>query len=85
VIITWVYERTQGSLLIAYFMHASISSSALIFGQTYATTEEEITWTAISTGLAVLAATIIWMFVRRSNSQAVQNRFVEAAHSDSKV
>jgi hypothetical protein len=67
-IITWVYERTQGSMLLAYFMHASISSSALIFGQTYTTAAEEITWTAISTGLAILAAVIIWLFVRRSDS-----------------
>jgi membrane protease YdiL (CAAX protease family) len=60
-IITWVYERTQGSLLIAFFMHASISSSALIFGQTYSTSSEEITWTAISTAFAVLAAALIWL------------------------
>ncbi|MBK9925075.1 MAG: CPBP family intramembrane metalloprotease [Anaerolineales bacterium] len=70
-IITWVYERTQGSLLIAYFMHASISSSALIFGQTYTTATEEITWTAVSTGLAVLAAVLVWLFVRRSESQTL--------------
>ena len=70
-IITWVYERTQGSMLLAYFMHASISSSALIFGQTYTTTTEEITWTAISTGAAVLAAIFIWLFVRRSGSQTL--------------
>jgi membrane protease YdiL (CAAX protease family) len=68
-IITWVYERTQGSLLTAYFMHASISSSALIFGQTYSTANEEITWTAVSTGLAVIAAVVIWLFVRRSGSR----------------
>lgn len=67
-IITWVYERTQGSLLLAYFMHASLSSSALIFGQTYTTAAEEITWTAISTGLAIIAAIFIWLFVRRPNS-----------------
>lgn len=65
-IITWVFERTRGSLLIAYFMHASISSTALIFGQSYTTPKEEITWTAISTGLAILAAFFIWVFVRRS-------------------
>ncbi|MBU1682712.1 hypothetical protein KJ742_02080, partial [Patescibacteria group bacterium] len=59
-----VYERTQGSLLIAFCMHASISSSALIFGQTYANTAEELTWTAISSGLAVLAGVLIWVFVR---------------------
>lgn len=70
-IITWVYERTQGSLLIAYFMHASISSSALIFGQSYTTTAEEITWTAISTGVAVLAAVFIWLFVRRSETKTL--------------
>jgi membrane protease YdiL (CAAX protease family) len=67
-IITWVYERTQGSLLIAYLMHASLSSSALIFGQTYTNTTEELTWTAISTGIAILAAVFIWLFVRRSGS-----------------
>ncbi|NTW97159.1 MAG: CPBP family intramembrane metalloprotease [Oscillochloris sp.] len=67
-IITWVYERTQGSLLIAYVMHASLSSSALIFGQTYTTTAEEITWTAISTGLAILAAAFIWLFIRRTGA-----------------
>lgn len=70
-IITWVYERTQGSLLIAYFMHASLSSSALIFGQSYTTTAEEITWTAISVGVAVVAAAIIWVFVRRPVAQNV--------------
>ncbi len=64
-IITWVFERTQGSLLIAFFMHASISSSALIFGQNYASAAEEIVWTAISTGFAVLAAAFIWIFIRR--------------------
>lgn len=70
-IITWVYERTQGSLLIAYFMHFSLSSSALIFGQTYTTTAEEITWTAISTGLALFAAAFIWLFIRRSDSKTL--------------
>jgi len=67
-VITWVYERTQGSMLIAFFMHASISSSALIFGQSYATLNEEIAWTAISVGLAILAAALIWLGFRRSNS-----------------
>jgi hypothetical protein len=68
-IITWVYERTQGSLLIAYAMHASLSSSALIFGQTYTTTAEEMTWAAISAGLAILAAAFIWLFIRRSGAK----------------
>ena len=84
-IITWVYEQTQGSLLIAYFMHASLSSSALIFGQAYTSISEEITWTAISVGLAILSATIIWVFIRRPSSQHVQDRFVRPVHSDSKI
>jgi hypothetical protein len=85
VIITWVYERTQGSLLIAYFMHASLSSSALIFGQAYTNTSEEITWTAVSVGLAMLSATIIWVFIRRSSSRTIQNHHALAAHLDSKI
>ncbi|GEM_PF-2819713 len=68
-IITWVYEHTGGSMLLAFFMHFSISSSALIFGQSYSNTAEEITWTAISTGLAVLAAAFIWLFVRRPTAR----------------
>jgi len=48
-------------------MHASISSSALLFGQTYASTAEEIAWSAVSVGLAILAALFIWLFVRRSS------------------
>ena len=72
IVITWVYERTQGSMLIAFFMHASISSSALIFGQTYASQNEEIIWTAISVGLALIAAVFIWFVIRRPNSGSVQ-------------
>lgn len=73
-IITWVYERTQGSMLLAYLMHASLSSSALIFGQTYTTAAEEITWTAISTGLATLAAAFIWLFIRHSAVEKSQKK-----------
>ena len=71
IVITWVYEHTQGSLLLAWLMHASISSSALIFGQTYTTTAEEITWTAISVGLAILAAAVIWLGIRQRSFQPV--------------
>lgn len=60
-ILTRVYQHTQGSLLLSVLMHASISSSALIFGQSYATLDEEITWTAIATGLALLAASLVWL------------------------
>jgi membrane protease YdiL (CAAX protease family) len=66
-IITWVYENTQGSLLLAYFMHASISSSALILGQAYTSPSEEILWTAISVGLAVLVSLCIWFGIRAQN------------------
>ena len=64
-ILTWVYENTEGNLLLSILMHTSISSSALIFGQHYATLPEQMTWTAISTGLAVGAATVIWFVVRK--------------------
>jgi membrane protease YdiL (CAAX protease family) len=67
-VLTRVYEHTQTSLLLSILMHASISSSALIFGQQYATIHEEITWTAISVGLAVLAAILVWLGLRTSAS-----------------
>jgi uncharacterized protein len=63
-IITRVYQRTQGSLLLSILMHASLSSSALIFGQTYAAIGEEITWTAISVGVAWLASALFWLAAR---------------------
>jgi len=67
-VLTRVYEHTQASLLLSILMHASISSSALIFGQQYATIHEEITWTAISVGLAVLAAILVWLGMHTSAS-----------------
>lgn len=63
-IITQVYQMTQGSLLLSILMHASISSSALIFGQTYSAISEEITWTAISVGVAWLASALFWLAAR---------------------
>lgn len=68
-IITRVYQGTQGSLLLSILMHASLSSSALIFGQTYATPGEELLWTAISVGVAWLASVLFWWFTRRLDSQ----------------
>jgi membrane protease YdiL (CAAX protease family) len=65
-IITRVFENTRGSLLIAILMHASLSSSALIFGQTYASAGEELLWTSISVGVAWLAAVIAWFALRPS-------------------
>lgn len=67
-IITWVYENTRGSLLLSILMHASLSSSAFIFGQQYATINEELIWTTISVGVAWLAALMIWFGVRRATS-----------------
>jgi uncharacterized protein len=65
-VITRVYQHTQGSLLLSILMHASISSSALIFGQTYSTIGEEIVWTGISVGAALLVAALIWFGTRSS-------------------
>ena len=65
-ILTWVYERTNGSLLLSILMHAGISSSALIVGQAYTTLGEELTWTAVSVGVAVTVALLIWFGVRRA-------------------
>ena len=67
-VLSRVYEHTQASLLLSILMHASISSSALIFGQQYTTIDEEITWTAISVGLAVLAAILVWLGMHTSAS-----------------
>lgn len=64
-IITRVYEHTQGSLLLSILMHVSLSSSALIFGQSYATINEEILWTTISVGVAWLGAVLFWLSTRR--------------------
>jgi len=64
-VLTRVYEHTQGNLLLSILMHASISSSALIFGQQYASISEEITWTAISVGVAWCGAVLFWLAARR--------------------
>ncbi len=69
-ILTWVYGRTRGSLLLSILMHASISSSALIFGQKYASDGEQLIWTAISVGTALLITILLWLFIRQTNSQS---------------
>jgi uncharacterized protein len=66
-IITRVYEMTEGSLLLSILMHASLSSSAFIFGQTYTTLIEEIAWTAISVGIAWMGAVLFWLVTRQSS------------------
>jgi membrane protease YdiL (CAAX protease family) len=68
-ILTRVYQGTQGSLLLSILMHATISSSALIFGQTYANFGEELTWTWISVGVAWLAAILFWLGTRRLDAR----------------
>ena len=78
-ILTSVYERTQGNLLLSILMHASISSSAFIFGQPYATIQEEIIWTAISVGIAWLAAALIWVGVRHQRPQPRKVSAMQAA------
>lgn len=63
-ILTRVHERTGGSLLMSILMHASISSSALILGQKYASGEEELLWTATSVAVAWVAAGATWRALR---------------------
>lgn len=64
-VMTWVHERTGGNLLVAYALHASISSSALVCGPTWSSTAEELAWTAVGTGLAVVTAAGVWLGARR--------------------
>jgi uncharacterized protein len=73
-ILTRVFERTKGNLLVSFFMHASISSSALIFGQKYSSNTEEIIWTSISTGFAILAAVLIWIVFRKTAKENIMER-----------
>ena len=64
-IMTSAYERTKGSLPFSILIHASLSSSALIFGQSYASINEEILWNGISVGAAFLGSAIIWLATHR--------------------
>lgn len=59
-VLTVVYTHTRGSLRVAVLMHASISSSALFFGQPYATPQEQLRWTALGVALAWAAALALW-------------------------
>jgi uncharacterized protein len=67
-VLTRVYERTGGNLLLAMLMHATIPSSALVLGQHYGSIEEELRWTAVSVALAWIAAGIFWIASRRSSA-----------------
>ena len=64
-IITSVFEHTQGSLLLSILMHTSLSSSALIFGQSYTGMNEELLWNGISVGVAFLGAGTMWLATHR--------------------
>jgi len=78
-ILTRVFERTQGNLLLAILMHASLSSSAFIFGQKYATLTEEVTWTAISVGAAWLGAAVVWLLLRQPAARPASQAEARAA------
>lgn len=54
-LLTLIYNRTQGSMLVCVLFHACISSSGLIFGVQYATVQAQLFWTAISVLIACLA------------------------------
>lgn len=71
-VLTRVYQHTRGSMLLAILMHASISSSAFIFGQTYASTAEEIAWTAASVALAWLVAGGFWLAARPAGAVSLR-------------
>jgi membrane protease YdiL (CAAX protease family) len=59
-LLTLLYLRADGGLLLSVVMHASISSSALVFAQSYDSLPEEVAWTAASSGIAVAASSLIW-------------------------
>jgi membrane protease YdiL (CAAX protease family) len=59
-VLTVVYCHTRGSLLLSVLMHASISSTALVLGQTYDTPQSQLQWAAISVALAWAAAGALW-------------------------
>jgi membrane protease YdiL (CAAX protease family) len=79
VIITWVYEHTQGNLLLSILMHTSLSSSAFALGLKYTSVQDELLWTAISTGVACLGALFIWFVVRRQERPVLKTRMETAA------
>jgi uncharacterized protein len=70
-LMTWVYEKTSGSLLLSILMHASISSSAFIFGQQYRSAAEEVGWAAVSVTLALLTSGLIFGLARPGGSVPV--------------
>jgi membrane protease YdiL (CAAX protease family) len=80
-ILTRVYGRTRGSLLLSILMHASISSIALIFGQKYASDGEQLIWTAISVGTSLLITILLWLFILQTNSQSPGDPAGDAASS----
>jgi membrane protease YdiL (CAAX protease family) len=67
---TRVHQGTQGSLLMAILVHAAGSGAALIFGQTYGSIHEELAWTAISTGVMLLGAVLIWVWLGKTLGKA---------------
>lgn len=66
-LLTWAYKNTNGSLLISIAIHASISSSAFIFGQKYISVTEEIWWTTISVAIAFLISGFIFLLGNTNN------------------
>ncbi len=59
-VMTVVFERSQGSLVLAVLMHTSISSSALVLGPAYDTPQAMLGWSAFGVALAWGAAFVLW-------------------------
>ena len=58
------------ALLMSILMHASISSSALVFGQHYGSPADELWWTAGSVSLAIGVAVLVWELGRGEGRMA---------------
>lgn len=63
-VLTRTYQRTKASLWMSILVHASISSSALILGQSYSNEGEELAWTTLQAAIDVAGALLFWWWTR---------------------
>jgi uncharacterized protein len=67
-VLTCVALHTRGSLAGSILVHASISSSALVFGQSYANLADEMLWALVATAVAWAAALALWRSATKSSA-----------------